>query len=285
MRRLITLVLAVAFATPAVADPWAREPMPGAYTRWPLPAAGPSQSGAPEIILTFDDGPHEKYTPQILDELARRNLKAIFFWVGWRVAKDSPRRQARRALVERAVREGHIVANHTTDHEHLCRLRPADAAAQIDDTTAVYRELVGMPIAFFRAPYGDHCPRLVALLTERGLDHMHWDIDPMEWVDNDGVRVAGTLRRKITRVGKYSRRAVILMHDTRKASAVALPRALSWLDRENRRRRDQGMAEIRVLDGSDLAEELMDSGLRGWARDAANAAADRLVDGLSRVVP
>ena len=286
MRPLLALIVSLALVGPALAQPpWQRQPIPGAYTRWPLPAAGVSQSGAPEVIFTFDDGPHETYTPMVLDELGKHGIKAIFFLVGWRVTKERRGLEARRALVERILDEGHLIANHTFNHEHLCKMSAERAASEIDDTDRVYRELAGMPLVFYRTPYGDHCKRLVDLLEERGLDHLHWDIDPMEWKDHDGIRVAGTLRRKMTKVGRQNRRAVIIMHDTRKATTIGLPIALTWLADENRRRQAKGLPPIRVLDGSDLAEELMDPGLSAWVRDAASAAADHVIGGLSRVVP
>jgi peptidoglycan/xylan/chitin deacetylase (PgdA/CDA1 family) len=292
MRLLATAVTcmtaaALAAAGPAAADdhPWKRAPKPGAYTKWPLPAAGQSQSGAPEIIWTFDDGPHIKYTPKILDLLKEHHIKAIFFWVGWRMLKESPRRAARRALVDRAIREGHIVANHSFTHKHLCRLGRDQMVAEIDRTTEVFEQLSGMPIVFYRTPYGDHCRRLLEVLDQRPFDHLHWDIDPQEWKDHDGIRVAGTLRRKISKVGRHNRRAVIIMHDTHKASVVGLPIALDWLDRENRRRVARGEPPIRSLSGSDLAQELMDRELAAWVGSQAGRAGGRLADALSSLVP
>src|SRR5436309_1083917 len=49
---------------------------------WPQPAAGVSASGGPELIFTFDDGPSPATTGKILDILAERHIKAVFFLVG-----------------------------------------------------------------------------------------------------------------------------------------------------------------------------------------------------------
>ncbi len=264
---------------------WRRTPKDGSYTRWPLPAAGHSQSGDPELIFTFDDGPSEKYTPIILDELKKRHIHAIFFLVGWRVAENGPHKAARRALVERMIREGHIVGNHTMTHPHLCHLPTKQAAAEIDDSHDALQKLVHMPLVFFRTPYGDHCRRLVKLLDERGIDHLHWDIDPQEWKDHDAVRVTGTLRHKIHSLARDNRRAVVIMHDTHKATALAFPAAMKWLDRENARRVAKGKPPVRILDGSDLAGELMDPELSAWVRQTGDSAADALVGALASLVP
>jgi peptidoglycan/xylan/chitin deacetylase (PgdA/CDA1 family) len=280
----LAVILCAVTATPAVADDKAKKKT--SYTRWALPAAGESVSGDPELILTFDDGPHERYSAVVLDELKKRNLKAIFFWVSHRITKKSRHRDQRRALVERAVREGHIVASHTNKHFHLCHLGKKRAAAEIDDSATIYRELTGLPMTpLFRAPYGDHCPRLLALLAERNLTHIHWDIDPMEWTDNDYKRVSGTLRRKFAKVARKNRRAVVLMHDTRLASAKALPIALDWVEAENQRRLAKGQAPIRFLSGSDLIAERMDRELVGWVNGTAAQAAQQLGSALASLVP
>jgi peptidoglycan/xylan/chitin deacetylase (PgdA/CDA1 family) len=252
---------------------------------WPMPAAGPSASGAPEIIFTFDDGPHETFTVQLLDELKKRNIKAIFFWVSQRMTRPSPRLAARQAVLERAVREGHVIGNHTVSHPHLCRVPRARAAHEIDENRAVYGKLVGMPVLFFRTPFGDFCPQVIDLLTERGLRHLHWDIDPMEFIDKDGIRAAGTLRRHITKAARDHRRAVILVHEIHAAGAIATTMALQWLDGEQARRRAAGEPEIRILSGSDLARERMDPALSAWTRTTAGDAAAALRGALWRVIP
>lgn len=264
---------------------WHRAPPPGSRSRWPVPAAGHSHSGDPELIFTFDDGPSERYTSKILDELEKRHIHAIFFLVGWRVTKHSEHRARRRALVERMIREGHVVGNHTMTHAHLCHLSKKEAAAEIDDSHDALQELVHMPLVFFRTPYGDHCRKLVKLLAERGIDHLHWDIDPQEWKDHDAVRVTGTLERKFRTVARHNRRAVVIMHDTHKATALAFPQAMKWLDRENARRKAHGKPPVRILDGSDLARELMDAKFAGWVRHTGGSAADALVGALASVVP
>jgi len=55
---------------------------------WPLPAAGPTLSGDPELIFTFDDGPNRRTTPQLLDVLEREHVRATFFVVGRAVLRD-----------------------------------------------------------------------------------------------------------------------------------------------------------------------------------------------------
>ena len=70
---------------------------------------------AATLHLTFDDGPHPVYTPQILDLLAEYDARATFFVVGAMV-ETYPQ------LIQRIVREGHTLANHTWNHDVLAGL-------------------------------------------------------------------------------------------------------------------------------------------------------------------
>src|ERR1700710_1025669 len=97
----------------------------------PSPAAGPTESGDPELIFTFDDGPNPKTTPFVLDTLAKHHIHATFCLVGEMAA--NPRAAP---LIERMLREGHIVANHTMTHQDLCKKDVDVGAREIDDGKA-----------------------------------------------------------------------------------------------------------------------------------------------------
>ena len=87
------------------------------------PALGPSSSGGPEVVFTFEDGPHEEHTSPILDALAQHGVSAIFFVTGWRIAGTSKNADTRRALLARTVRERHTIGNHTVHHAHMCTIK------------------------------------------------------------------------------------------------------------------------------------------------------------------
>jgi peptidoglycan/xylan/chitin deacetylase (PgdA/CDA1 family) len=268
--RLLVLVLLLCFP----ADASAR--------RWPSPAAGPSASGGPEVLFTFDDGPHEKYTGMVLDTLDAHGVQGIFYWVGRRVSTTARVREARIAVVERAVAEGHLVANHTINHVHLCKVPEDEAAAEIDGNRRLYEDLTGMPVSLFRAPYGNFCPRLVDLLAERATFHLHWDIDPREW---EGRGAYSTARYVISRLRRLEGRAVVLMHDTKRGTARALPVILDWIADENRRREESGRPPIRILSGSDIVAERADLGRARWLRDTSRSAGASFTERVSRRVP
>ena len=113
---------------------------PGAASAglWPQPAMGPSRSGDPELVLTFDDGPHPTITPQLLDMLEAHDLHAVFFWVGWRVTRAP---DTAKEIIERAVAEGHVIANHTINHAQLCTVEDHVGALEIDGAKAILEGL------------------------------------------------------------------------------------------------------------------------------------------------
>lgn len=268
-KRLAVYAVAIATAL-ALASPEVRA------GNWPTPSLGPSESGDPEVLFTFDDGPDEKHTAAILDILAARQITAIFFWVGRRI-KPGRNVEGRRAVVARAIRDGHVIANHTVNHVHLCSVDKNEAAREIDDNEAMFASLTQMPVRLFRAPYGNKCKRLEAQLAERGLVHFHWDIDPQEWQNHDSELTSKTVIRKLSAL---QGRAVILMHDTHNVAVRALPKILDWIDKENAKRAAKGKNPIRILDAATVGAERLSPGINRFlqvARDESESAVTRVI--------
>jgi peptidoglycan/xylan/chitin deacetylase (PgdA/CDA1 family) len=254
----------------------ASTPSADARSNWPQPAAGPSASGDPEVIFTFDDGPHEDHTPVILDTLAQHHVHAIFFWTAWRVLGEKPIHERRRAAMRRAVAEGHMVGNHTVHHAHLCHVPEADAATEIDENASVFAGLTGLPMTLIRVPYGDRCKRVEGMLEARGLHHLHWDMDPLEWEPT--ASTVSTRDYLIDKIGHLRGRAVILMHDTKWDATKALPQVLDWIDAENERRSTTGERPIRILSFADLARENVPAPIRELVDRSTDAALAFLPD-------
>jgi len=93
--------------------------LPTTFPRYlvPLPGEAPAVTAhGPAgrlVLLTFDDGPDLQGTPLILDELDRRNLKAVFFVMGQHIVRNRPEDLARRDLLRKLAVHGHHVGNHT----------------------------------------------------------------------------------------------------------------------------------------------------------------------------
>lgn len=229
---------------------------------WPTPAAGESASGDPEILFTFDDGPSPTTTPKILDTLAKYKIHAVFFMVG-EMVEDNKRASA---LVQRILREGHVIANHTMKHKDLCRVKSEDtAAADIDLGREAIEKVSGQKLAWFRTPYGARCKRVEELLAARGLTHFHWDLDPQEWKHDDPVKAFDYVTGSLART---SDRNVLLMHDIKTATVKALPEILTWITEENRRRAESKKRPIRIVQAPMYAAEQLPKGFGAWVQDA-----------------
>jgi peptidoglycan/xylan/chitin deacetylase (PgdA/CDA1 family) len=244
------LALLVAFAATAEAK------------GWPLPAAGPTMSGDPELIFSFDDGPNPKTTPEVLDALAKHHIKAIFFMVGEMAGSTN---KAVAPLLARMIADGHVIATHTMHHKDLCRTKDRDKAArEIDEGRDTIEKASGQRTYWFRTPYGVRCAQVEELLAERNLSHFHWDLDPQEWKHNDPVKAVNYVEKQ---VGKMTGRNVLLMHDIKKATVTALPQILDWIDEENARRKESHKRQIRIIQAPELAIEEMQEGLFGFLED------------------
>ncbi|MEZ4398462.1 MAG: polysaccharide deacetylase family protein [Kofleriaceae bacterium] len=273
---LLALALLLAFGTGA--GPVKGEaPM---YPRgWPQPSAGPSASGDPELILSFDDGPDPANTPPILDILRDRGIRAVFFQIGWRFQRGKVAQTL--AVEQRLIREGHLVGNHTINHAHLCASTAEVVKAEVEGARALLEHATGMPVQWFRTPYGARCPSLERRLAELGLGHFHWDIDPQEW---RGLSADSTARRVIWALAKLDGRAVLLMHDTKFATRYALPKILDWIDAENLRRSRTGRRPIRIVNADVLAVERI-APATGWVTQALHRGRAAIAATLAGAVP
>ena len=245
---------------------------------WPTPAAGESASGGPEIVFTFDDGPNPKTTPLVLDLLAKRHIHAVFFLVGEMAGSHNPKVPA---LIQRILRDGHVIGTHTMTHKDLCRVSEPAAVRDLDDGKAIIEQVAGVPTAWFRTPYGARCERIERLLAERHLAHFHWDLDPQEWKHGNAAR---TVRYVTGELGRASGREVLLMHDIKQATVQALPKIFDWIDAENARRAKSHKQPIRIVAAPALAVEQLPAGLVAWLGDAT-AGARALPQAIASALP
>ncbi|MFJ7204310.1 polysaccharide deacetylase family protein [Streptomyces sp. NPDC098789] len=140
-------------------------------------------SGAPgapavgsQMVLTFDDGPDPRYTPAILDTLARYGVRAMFFVCG-EMATDN------RDLVRRMAAEGHVIGNHTWTHPLIPKLTRPDLASEIGRTSEVVQQATGEAPHWFRAPYGAWNRAAFEIGAELGMEPLAWTVDTLDWTE------------------------------------------------------------------------------------------------------
>lgn len=140
-----------------------------------------------KIALTFDDGPHETYTDEILDILSEYNVKATFFIVGEN-AEYYPE------IVNRILSEGHEVGSHTYSHCNICSV---DDRKLIDEVYKCENALGEYRPKLFRPPGGIFNNHDSELLDRLGYDIILWSVDTKDWTGISSDRIIQTVRNNV----------------------------------------------------------------------------------------
>ncbi|MGC4378904.1 polysaccharide deacetylase family protein [Fictibacillus sp. Mic-4] len=148
-------------------------------------------SSKKRIALTFDDGPDDRYTPQILDILKKKHVKATFFVIG-KQAKDYPN------VLERIYKEGHAIGNHTWDHPHLPDLTNQQFTKEVASTSEQIEKVIGFKTNLFRPPFGEIKDGQLAWLKSHGYHSINWTIDTVDWNGAPAKKIVSTVTRSAT---------------------------------------------------------------------------------------
>jgi len=204
------------------------------YTRIPTPYVI-RQIGATyskKLALTFDDGPDPTWTPQILDILKAKHVKATFFVIGENA-------EAYPQIVQREVAEGHDVGNHTFTHPNLADTPGPAVVLELNATQRLFQALTGRSLRLFRPPYlGDAEPsdesdlRPVEVAQSLGYITVGMHADPVDW-ELPGVQAIVARTLAAVHVKNPDQHAnIILFHDAggdRSQTVAALPRIIDAL--------------------------------------------------------
>jgi len=157
------------------------------------------------VALTFDDGPNDPDTLNLLGVLARHGVKATFFIVGANAAKNPGR-------VKQAFDEGHAIGNHSYSHAFLKPLSEPSFEKEIGKTQDVLRGIIGKTPALFRAPWFFRHPAMLRTVRRHGMLHVtgifgnYWEV-----FQPSAESMAKTAERKIRPGG------IVVFHDGREA--------------------------------------------------------------------
>jgi peptidoglycan/xylan/chitin deacetylase (PgdA/CDA1 family) len=167
-------------------------------------------------------------TDQVLDILAERSLRAIFFVVASRVDGDA----AARALLTRMVRDCHRVGNHSLTHGHpLGELSEQETIAEIATAHDILREFTGEKSLF--RPWGTEGQLDRRCLNGTAVNYLvsgkHtcvlWHSVPRDWADP-----IGWIDRALADV-RAREHTLVVIHDLPSGAMDGLPRFLDELDR------------------------------------------------------
>lgn len=149
------------------------------------------------VALTFDDGPHERCTPKLLDGLKERGVHATFFLMGESIDGNE-------ALVRRMKDEGHLIGNHSYRHTQLTKEGEDAVCASIEKAEAIIFDITGDRPQYLRPPYGDWNEELECRMD---LTTVFWSVDSLDWKLKNTAEIASRVLKRTESSD------IILMHD------------------------------------------------------------------------
>jgi len=166
------------------------------------------------LALTFDDGPGPQ-TLEVMSRLRAAGQRATFFLLG-RQLTDFPQ------LPEVQARSD-AIGDHTFSHNDLTRLTPDQVSAELFRTRQLLEQSSGAAVRLFRPPYGARNATTDAAAQQLGLLQVTWNVDTQ---DAEGATPA-----EIAQLAEEGMRpgAIILLHDNKPQTLVALPRIFAAL--------------------------------------------------------
>jgi len=205
-------------AVPALTSVW--PPL-----RHPLGVEDRTASGT-GCALTFDDGPHPLGTPDVLEVLGRRGVRATFFLVGEQVRRNP-------GLAAEIVAAGHGIGLHCDRHRNLLRLAGRQVRNDIARALATIEDATGRSIDLYRPPYGVLSAAALREARRRRWRTMLWTNWGRDW---DARATPESIARLATR--RVGAGAVVLLHDADDYSSpdswrrtvAALPAVLDALE-------------------------------------------------------
>jgi peptidoglycan/xylan/chitin deacetylase (PgdA/CDA1 family) len=166
--------------------------------------------GGNKIAISFDDGPADRYTNQILDLLGEKQVPAAFFCIGKNIA-------GKEHIVKKIVSSGHVIGNHSYSHHFWFDMYSSEKMEKelrlMNETTY---QVTGLKPRLFRPPYGVTNPNLAKAVTRTNLVAVGWNIRSMDTVVKDPQK----LLHKMLKAVKPG--AIVLFHDTSETTFLML---------------------------------------------------------------
>jgi len=152
------------------------------------------------VALTYDDGPNPPYTDQLLDVLAKHNVKATFFMIGNRIERHPE-------TVNRVIAEGHQIGNHSYSHPPLGFLPPFYVRREIERTDNLLQQFNITDEIVFRAPVLTRFLPVAWVLAKGNRAHISCNVWSWDWTTQNPDKITETVLKK-TDLG-----SIIVLHD------------------------------------------------------------------------
>ncbi len=175
-----------------------------------------NQSKNKGIAITFDDGPDNNLTPQLLDLLHKEEIKATFFIIGSKIKGNE-------SLLKKIHQNGHIIGNHSFSHDKKLTYQSSQYLKKdVERCNNSLTAVIGAQPRFFRPPFGITTPRYNRVLNQLKLTSIGWNIRSFDTTANDQSK----LYNKV--VGKIKDGSILLFHDTQQITLNILPDIIKY---------------------------------------------------------
>jgi peptidoglycan/xylan/chitin deacetylase (PgdA/CDA1 family) len=159
-----------------------------------------------EIALTYDDGPNPTVTPQLMEVLARYNVRATFFLIGKHV-RHYPE------LVRSLHAAGHLLGNHTMTHPWLAWQPAQVIREELSGCSKLIEDVTGEPVRYMRPPHGARRPAVMRIAHSLGMQTVQWNTMGYDWQPIGAEEILKHVDKGLRRARRWNRGANILLHD------------------------------------------------------------------------
>lgn len=170
------------------------------------------------VALTFDDGPSNNRTNDIINVLEGYEVKVTFFVLGERIKKTFE-------IVKKIHEAGHELGNHSWSHRKLTSLSSEEQLQELEKTNIALKSVTGRDVKWFRPPYGCHDSNLIENANRLNMYSILWTVDSLDW---QGDKPEILVKRVLSNIHNG---AIILFHDhDNKSNTIeALPQIIKIL--------------------------------------------------------
>jgi len=157
---------------------------------------------SPGVCFTFDDGPDPRYTPRLLEILARQNTKACFFLVGEKAEKYPD-------IVRQIIDQGHLVGCHNYIHRHAWLLSPWTTCKLWNKGIESIKNITGKEPEYIRPPWGGCTLSLYIWSLRKQKKIVVWNAHGFDWqAKRHPHRIADRIVKRV------QEGTIVLLHDS-----------------------------------------------------------------------
>ncbi|MBI3404198.1 MAG: polysaccharide deacetylase family protein [Acidobacteria bacterium] len=175
------------------------------------------------LLLTFDDGPHPRYTDRVIEILKKYQIQSVFFQVGRNLGTVGPNGEVTltpaASASYRILQTGSSLANHSYTHAALPKLDPPGYSSEIESTDKILKFILKSDPVLFRPPYGARNDGILAVVEANHLKSVMWNVDSLDWADPVPSSITQRVMDEVEKQG----RGIILFHDIQKRTLEVLP--------------------------------------------------------------